>query len=657
MRIPLRPGMSGVPAPSDPSWFWRWGAPVAASGALLAAAGFCALWLSGSDVAGRAGNVAVAAVSFAATLLFCWIVGKRHSVAAPPALPSVKAAHRDQDVLAAVVVFAALVLAAVKLDGPVTYDELVALDSYGFMSLGEIATTYYDPNNHVLHTLAVRLAHDFGGHSLPVLRLPSFASFCLLLPVVWWFVRKEFGSTAAAFATAFVGTSPLVVEYATHARGHTLLLLLFMAALLCGRVLARKPDRNGLWAAWAAAIALGFYTMPLMGFPALTAAIWMLLMRWREGGRAAVRPFAVKTAAWSVAALAGAALLWAPIFAAEGVGGVHEVLVSRISGTDIFAPRGELDPFTGERVVNTIRGAKISVTPALLWLPFERWHAWHFKFPAWATGSLLALVVVGTAAPNRRPSLGVRALLLAAALAIGLLLLVKPFNPGPRLLLWTVPLVMAAAGVGAAFVLEQAAAWAGARWPRVVAAEWGRRTATWGVVMLIVGVFAFWSAQPGLQQKFGPQGWRLRALVSSVPSQMESGDYFTIFNWWATMAMLQMREHLRVDDNAGLWLPFGHPDERWWVHRIASAEDESHSSDAGTTASDADAGASDADAGAMASQGGSEGRLFVFYPRDPRDTTRTFPIEYLEAHPPDHELITSLDGGTVYVLNDWVKHP
>ena len=624
--------MSSVPAPSDASWFWRWGAPVAASGALLAAAGLCALWASGSDVAGRAGNVAVAAVTFAATLLVCWIVGKRHGVAAQPALPSAKATHSD-DVLATVVVFAALVSAAVKLDGPVTYDELVALDTYGFMPLGEIATTYYDPNNHVLHTLAVRLAHDFGGWSLPVLRLPAFASFCLLLPVAWWFVRKEFGSTAAAIATAFVGMSPLLVEYATHARGHTMLAFLFMATLLCGRALARQPGRNGLWAAWATAIALGFYTMPLMGFPALTAAIWMLLMRRREGGRAAVRPFAVKTAAWSVAALAGAALLWAPIFAAEGVGGVHEVLVSRISGTEILAPRGELDPFTGERVVNTINGDAISLTPALLWRPFELWHAWHFKFPAWATGSLLALVVVGTAAPSRRPGLGVRALLLAPALAIGLLLMVKPFSPGPRLLLWTVPLVMAAAGVGAAFVLEQAVAKARARWPRIVVAEAGRRTATWGAVVLVAGVFAFWSAQPGLQQKLGPQGWRLRALVSSVPSQMESGDYFTIFNWWATMAMLQMREHLRVDDNAGLWFPFGHPDERWWVHQIAG------------------------DAGATASRGGSEGRLFVFYPRDSRDTTRTFPIEYLEAHPPDHELLTSLDGGTVYLLNDWVKHP
>ena len=627
-------------APGTPSasWFWRWGAPLLAGGGALAAAGTGALWLSGSDAAGRAGEVAISGAAFSAALLLCWIVGKRHAVGAQPALPSVKATHRDDDMLATVVVFAALVLAAVRLDGPVTFDEHVVLDTYSFMTLGEIATTYDDPNNHVLHTLAMRLVHSLGGYSLPVLRLPAFASFCLLLPAVWWFVRKEFGSTAAAFSTAFVGMSPLLVEYATHARGHTMLSFWFMATLLCGRALARKPDRNGLWAAWAAAIALGFYTVPLMGFPALTAAIWMLLLRWREG--AAVRPFAVKTAAWSVAALAGAALLYAPVLATEGIGGMHDTLVSRITGAEIFATRGELDPFTAERVVNRIGGQPLFATPALLWRPFEHWHAWHFKFPAWANGSLFALVVVGTAAPSRRPSPGVRALLLAAVLAIGLLLVVKPFNPSPRMLLWMVPLVMAAASVGAAFVLEQAAAWARACWPRV-AAEAGRRTATWGAVVLVAGVCAFWSAQPGLHVKMGLQGWRLRALVSSAPSQMESGDYFAIFNWWATMAVVHMREHLRVDDNAGLWFPFGHPDERWWVHQIASAGDESHSSDAG----------------AMASQGGSEGRLFVFYPRDQRDTTRTFASEYLEVHPPDHELVTSLDGGTVYVLNDWVKHP
>ena len=604
------------------SWLWRWGAPLLAGGGALAAAGLGALWLSGSDAAGRAGEVAISGVAFSAALFLCWIVGRRPGVGGQPGLPSDKAAHPTDAMVATVVVFAFMVLAATMLDAPITWDEHRALIRYALMPLGEIARTYDDPNNHVLHTLAVRLAHQGGGYSLPVLRLPAFASFCLLLPAVWWFARNEFGPTAAAFATAFVGMSPLLVQYATHARGYTLLLLCFMATLLCGRALVRRPDRNGLWAAWAAAVALGFYTIPVMAYPALTAATWMLLVRWRQGGARQCGLFAVKMAAWSVVAAAGAALLYAPILATEGVWGVHDTLAKQIRG-----------PYV------------LSASPALLWHPFELWNAWHFKFPAPAKGVLFALVIVGAAVPGwrSRPSAGT--LLLAVGLANCILLATRPFMPAPRMTLYMLPLVMTAAGVGAAFVLEQATALvAGAHRPRVAAGP-GRRTAAQGATALVAGVLAFWSAQPGVYMPSPPQGWRLRALVSSATPSMESGDYCATFNYWARMAVVQMREHFQVDYNAGYWFPFGQPESRWSVHQAFRAGNDSEPETASESRMKARAGDE------------ADGRLFVFYPRKPDDTLPTFAEEFVEAHPPDHELVAALDGGMVYVLNDWVKHP
>ena len=571
------------------------------------------LWLSGSNESGRIAEVAISAAAFSATLLWCWIVGRRPGVGRRPASLSVGATHASEAVLATAVVFVSLVLAASRLDGPITYDEQRTLIHYGLAPFGEIASTYDDPNNHVLHTLALGAAQRTGGWSLPVLRLPAFASFCLLLPAVWWFARKEYGATAAAFATAFVGMSPLLVEYATHARGYTLLLLLVMATLLCGRALARKPDRLPLWAAWAAALALGFYTMPMMAFPALTVATWMLLARWREGGRATVRPFAVKTAAWSVAALAGAALLYAPIFAAEGVRGVDDTLV--VHGLYM-----------------------LSASSSLLWHPFELWHAWNYKFPAGAKGVMFALVVVGTAAPSRgsRPRAGT--LLLTAGLATALLLALRPLLLTPRLALWMLPLVMTVAGVGAAFVLERTVAWAGARWPKV-ATEASRRTAAWGATVLVAGALASWSVQPGLFMTPPIQEQHLRSMVSSATPRIESGDHFTTFNWLVNFAVIQMRESWQVDNDAGHWFPLGQPEGRWSVHQAFQAEDDFRASDAGAGA-------------------GKDGRLFVFYPRKPGDTLRTFAKEFVRAHPPDHhELVAAFDGGLVYVLNDWVKHP
>ena len=614
-----------VPAAPGAGWFWRWGAPAVAAVGLLAAAGLCTLWLSGSDASGRVAEVAISAGAFSATVLWCWIVGRRPGVGRRPASPPVGPTHASDAALATAVVFVSLVLATNRLDGPITYDEQRTLIHYGLAPFGEIASTYDDPNNHVLHTLALGVAQRTGGWSLPVLRLPAFASFCLLLPAVWWFARKEYGPTAAAFATAFVGMSPLLVEYATHARGYTLLLLLVMATLLCGRSLVRKPDRWLLWAAWAAAVALGFYTMPMMAFPALTVATWMLLARWREGGRAAVWPFAVKTAAWLVAALAGAALLYAPIFAAEGVQGVDETLV--VHGWYM-----------------------LSASSSLLWHPFEVWHAWNYKFPASAKGVLFALVVVGTAAPSRGSRPRAATLLLAAGLATGLLLAMKPLLLTPRLALWMLPLVMTAAGVGAAFVLEQAVAWAGSRWPRV-AAEASRRTAAWCAAVVVAGAFASWSAQPGLFTTPPVQERHLRSMVSSATPRMESGDHFTTFNWLVNFAVIQMRESWQVDNNAGYWFPLGQPEGRWSVHQaFQTGEDFQAEED---FEAEEDFQVSDAGPGA-----GKDGRLFVFYPKEPGDTLRTFAKEFVKAHPPDrHELVAAFDGGLVYVLNDWVKHP
>ena len=96
-----------------------------------------------------------------------------------------------------------------------------------------------------------------------------------MLPAVWWFMRREYGWLAAAFAAALAGTSPLFIEYATNARGYTLLTLLFMVTLLCGQGLVRRPDDHVRWGLFAAAAVLGFFTTPIMAFPVAIAAVWM----------------------------------------------------------------------------------------------------------------------------------------------------------------------------------------------------------------------------------------------------------------------------------------------------------------------------------------------------------------------------------------------
>ena len=144
-------------------------------------------------------------------------------------------------------VFAAL--AARNLDLPVRGDEA---RTFLWFTAGSIWTTLSDysaPNNHVLHSLAVQAARRLLGDDPAALRTPAFLAACLTLPAMWWFVRREFGRLAAAFATTLVGTSPLFIEYATNARGYTLTGLAFMVLLLCGQGIVRRPEDHVRWGA------------------------------------------------------------------------------------------------------------------------------------------------------------------------------------------------------------------------------------------------------------------------------------------------------------------------------------------------------------------------------------------------------------------------
>lgn len=168
----------------------------------------------------------------ARSLAFVFAVGAHH----PARVGWVEAA-------VAVCVFAVCVgLAARNLDLPIRFDEAKTITRFAAKPVWTILSDYNSGPTHILHNLLLRAAHEFLGTSPAALRAPAFLAACLMLPAMWWFVRREYGWLAAAFSTALAGTSPLFIEYATNARGYTLLALLFMVTLLCGQGLVRRPD-------------------------------------------------------------------------------------------------------------------------------------------------------------------------------------------------------------------------------------------------------------------------------------------------------------------------------------------------------------------------------------------------------------------------------
>ena len=518
---------------------------------------------------------------------------------------------RTEVFLATAAVAAGILLAVLHLDARLRYDESRTIAFYATQPFAVAASTYDDTNNHVLHTLLVWVAHQFGGWNRIALRMPAFLSFCLLLPALWWFVRREYGPTAALFATAFVSTSPFFVNLATNARGYTLIMLLFVVALLCGQALVRSPDRKALWAAWAGALALGFYTVPLMAFSAATAVAWMLVARWRRYGRTGLPSFAARTAAWSVAALAVAVALYLPVFLAGGLASARTVATTS-------------SKFVGSAI-------ELAAHPLVLW------GDWQWALPGWAQAALLALVVAGATARGR--SCGRRGTLLLATGAAWAPMALHPLLLQARMALWTLLTFLVIAGAGAALLLRSA------RPPlRSVA------------LALVLGTLSWWTIQPELTEE-DPERVAVLALpaapLSVVAGSMEPGDYFADCSTAGLRrTVLDLRATHPVDQDVSWFDPAADSSTStrgWPVHRVSMPQDQ---------------------AAAANPAGGTRGRLFLLealpntYGRCARNAGAPPVGGALEARWPEHELVAAFanegtTGGTsrVYLLNEWAPQP
>ena len=345
----------------------------------------------------------------------------------------------------AVCVFAVCVgLAARNLDLPIRFDEAKTITRFVAKPVWTILSDYSDPNNHILSSLLVWSAQQLLGTHPAALRAPAFLAACLTLPAMWWFVRREYGWLAAAFATALAGTSPFFIEFATNARGYTLLALLFMVTLLCGQGLVRRPDDHVRWGLFAAATALGFFTIPIMAFPVAVAAVWMLLVRWREQGIAGIRPFAVNGALWCAAAVALTALLYAPVLIVSGVDALF--------------------------FIEAVQRNKVGYSTLPINL-LQKWGRWHAATPVWAQTMLLLALAVGAMAP-RLPLRHRGLLALAVVSGTAAVLLAKPVWLRDRFTIFLLLATMMVAGAGLAFLSE--ATFARFRLSAGVVGRWAR---------------------------------------------------------------------------------------------------------------------------------------------------------------------------------------
>lgn len=401
--------------------------------------------------------------------------------------------------IAGLVFIVGAVLAWRNLAAPVRVDEANAVLRFSSQSLWTVLSRYDSPQNHILHTLLVYVAHRLVGWEAAALRLPAFLAAMLVLPAAWCFMRQEHGRFAASLATALIATSPLFIEYAANARGYSLMTLFFFLSLLCAQRILRQPDAAQFWLLFALCIALGLHTIPVMALPAAVAVAWMLVVRWRQAGAAAMLPFAARTAGWSSAALALALVLYAPVLAVSGYDALFE---------HKYARRGEGSWLDGPRLLQ------------LAWnLSAVTWANWQAATPVWAQAALAALIAVGAAAP-RRPTGHRGTLPLAAALGLGAVLAIKPMLLETRFTIFLLCVSMMLAGAGGAWLIDAALT-------RLPASAVARAAARGLAVSVVLVCFGWWATRPGVAEWFRWEtGWSpsAPALADGIAPRLRPGD-------------------------------------------------------------------------------------------------------------------------------------
>jgi hypothetical protein len=305
-------------------------------------------------------------------------------------------------------------------------------EAYTFLAYSShpfyVALSFYNaPNNHLFHTLLVRLAYlVFGNHAWS-LRLPALLAGLCLVPATYAAARSLYRTSGAILAAALVASSSMLIEYSTNARGYGIVCLFFMIIILVGAYALRHQN----WAAWlllAVVSALGFYTIPIMLYPFGGIVVWLLISiaigNAQPNARSAVAGLSVAT----ILTMLLAGELYSPVLAVSGPKALF---------ANKWVAAGPVAIF-------------LRLLPESL---ASTWRGWNRDLPMWLAAVLAAGFVISFLFHRRASSLRVP-LALALLLCVGPLVLVQRVIPFERVWLFALPLYFIGAAAGLAMALE-----------------------------------------------------------------------------------------------------------------------------------------------------------------------------------------------------------
>ncbi|QDT31812.1 glycosyltransferase family 39 protein [Thalassoglobus polymorphus] len=208
------------------------------------------------------------------------------------------------------------------LNQPMRYDE-----SYTYLEYINRAPQYLflysDPNNHVGHTLLVKLSTLIFGSSPIGLRLPAFLAGLCSIPVGFHVAKRMLSQNAGYLFAALIALFPYFILFDTNGRGYSLVVLLSLIQILLS---LRSDQELPSPLLFAFVTACGLFVMPSYLFFAAGIVLWLIVVRIVINGPSLdlLKRFLVR---YSVACLLMAFVLYSPVILVSD--GISPIVANR----------------------------------------------------------------------------------------------------------------------------------------------------------------------------------------------------------------------------------------------------------------------------------------------------------------------------------------
>lgn len=320
---------------------------------------------------------------------------------------------------------AALLVRWLFLSYPMRYDESYTVVTFASRPWLNLISDYSLPNNHIFHTILVKLSIGLFGDAPWAVRLPAFISGILCIPAGYVLARQLYGRTTALLSAGLISLVPMLIEISTNARGYSQYTLFGLLLFSLGIYLVRHANLAG-WLLFGLVSTLGFYTVPFMLYPFGAVCLWMLVSVWIERERTVYGTFGrflKYLVSMGVLVVVVAVLLYSPVILI-GTG------LQSLIGNPFVTPMSwtEFWPVLGEEMLST-------------------WQKWNFDLTVTARFVLAGGVILSLAL-HRRISRVRMPLQLTSLLWLAAVVIPMRRNPYDRLWVFLLPLWLTWASAG-----------------------------------------------------------------------------------------------------------------------------------------------------------------------------------------------------------------